>query len=84
MRDSIATDTGSADFRTIKRFLPYLWPAGQARLKARVFVAMLLVIAAKTTQLTVMPFALGGAVDHMTKGQSDGLTIARQMGLLEP
>jgi ABC-type transport system involved in Fe-S cluster assembly fused permease/ATPase subunit len=76
MRDSIATDAGNADFRTIKRFLPYLWPAGQARLKTRVFVAMLLVIAAKTTQLTVMPFALGGAVDRMTKGQSDALTLA--------
>ncbi|WP_419816177.1 ABCB family ABC transporter ATP-binding protein/permease [Glacieibacterium sp.] len=76
MRDSIATEAGNADFRTIKRFLPYLWPAGQAKLKTRVFVAMLLVIAAKTTQLTVMPFALGGAVDRMTKGQSDALTLA--------
>jgi len=49
---------------TLKRFLPYLWPADDAGLRARVVAAMMLVIAAKAITL-IMPFAYKGAIDHM-------------------
>ncbi len=53
-----------ADLGTIRRFLPYLWPAGRADLKARVLLALLLVLAAKAV-LLAMPFALKAIVDGM-------------------
>ncbi|WP_194751840.1 ABCB family ABC transporter ATP-binding protein/permease [Thermaurantiacus tibetensis] len=55
---------GDADLRTIRRFLPYLWPAGRPDLKARVVVALVLVLAAKAV-LLAMPFALKAIVDGM-------------------
>ena len=45
-----------AGWGTLRRFLPYLWPAGEPALKSRVVVAVLLVLAAKAATLT-MPFA---------------------------
>ena len=40
---------------TLKRFLPYLWPAKNLGLRWRIVVAVLLIIAAKGTMLT-LPF----------------------------
>jgi ATP-binding cassette subfamily B protein len=60
---------GDADLQTLLRFLPYLWPAGRSDLKARVLVALLLVLAAKAVALS-MPFALKAVVDTM-----DGATV---------
>ncbi|MEI6418175.1 MAG: ABC transporter ATP-binding protein/permease [Sphingomonadales bacterium] len=53
-----------AGWATLRRFLPYLWPAGRPGLKARVVLALLLVLAAKSINL-VMPFAYKGAIDAM-------------------
>ena len=61
---------GDADFATLKRFLPYLWPAGRPALKARVVTALVLVLLTKTVQL-VMPFAYKGVIDRMA-GASTG------------
>ena len=66
---------GKADFGTLKRFLPYLWPKAQPALRARVVAAMLLVLLAKSTSL-VMPFAFKGAIDRMAAGVPDGIQIA--------
>jgi ATP-binding cassette subfamily B protein len=55
---------GDADLATLLRFLPYLWPAGRTDLKARVLLALLLVLAAKALTLS-MPFALKAVVDGM-------------------
>jgi len=55
---------GDADFKTLKRFLPYLWPAGRPALKARVVAALILVLVAKAV-LLVMPFAYKGVIDRM-------------------
>jgi len=44
---------GDADFRTLRRFLPYLWPAGRGDLKLRVVVAMLLVLLGKGITLAM-------------------------------
>ncbi len=71
---SKANDPGWAPLR---RFLPYLWPAGEPGLKARVVLAVILVFAAKAATLT-MPFAYKAAIDRMSAGMNDaaGLAIA--------
>ena len=66
---------GKADFGTLKRFLPYLWPKAEPALRTRVVGAMLLVLLAKSTSL-VMPFAFKGAIDRMAAGVPDGIQIA--------
>ena len=71
------TDTATPEhgFATLRRFLPYLWPAGYPALKARVVIALLLVLAAKAAVLT-MPFAYKGAIDRMTPGQEPAAMLA--------
>jgi ATP-binding cassette subfamily B protein len=64
-----------ADFAVLKRFMPYLWPVGEPRLRARVIGALILVLVAKSTTL-VMPFAFKGAIDRMAAGVPDGIQIA--------
>ena len=61
----------------MRRFLPYLWPAGETALKARVVLALLLVLVAKGATLT-MPFAYKAAIDRMAAGldAAVGLAIA--------
>ncbi len=66
---------GRADLVTLKRFLPYLWPAGRPELKVRVAVAMVLVITAKSVML-IMPFAFKGIIDRMAPGLEQGVDIA--------
>jgi len=67
-------DPGWAAFR---RFLPYLWPAGQAALKTRVILAMVLVFAAKGA-LIAMPYAYKAIIDRMAPGfeHAVGLAVA--------
>jgi ATP-binding cassette subfamily B protein len=64
-------------WRALRRFLPYLWPAGAPALRARVVVAVLLVFAAKAATL-VMPFAYKSAIDRMSHGVTPaaGLAVA--------
>ena len=75
MRDSTATDTTPADVTTLRRFLPYLWPAGRTGLRRRVVASMLLVLLAKSTTL-LMPFAYKGAIDRMSAGGQAGVWLA--------
>jgi ATP-binding cassette, subfamily B, heavy metal transporter len=56
-----------AGWATLRRFLPYLWPKHAPALRARVVVAVLLVLAAKAATLT-MPFAYKAAIDRMSGG----------------
>ena len=53
-----------ADWGTVRRFLPYLWPAENMGLRWRIIVAALFVVLAKIVVLT-LPFAYAGAVDTM-------------------
>ncbi|HTM96773.1 MAG TPA: ABC transporter transmembrane domain-containing protein, partial [Croceibacterium sp.] len=53
-----------ADWGTVRRFLPYLWPAGNKGLRWRIVVAAGFVLLAKIVVLT-LPFAYAGAVDRM-------------------
>ena len=54
-----------AGFNTLLRFLPLLWPRGEAELKVRVVVALTLVLAGKAIAL-LMPFAYKAVVDGMS------------------
>ena len=54
----------NAGFSALWRFLPMLWPRGETELKARVVLAVLLVLAGKAAVL-VMPFAYKAVIDGM-------------------
>jgi ABC-type transport system involved in Fe-S cluster assembly fused permease/ATPase subunit len=54
-----------AGMNTLLRFLPLLWPKGEAELKARVIAALVLVLAGKAIGLAV-PYALKWVVDSMS------------------
>ncbi len=62
-RDSAARHQG---WQTIRRFLPYLWPKENRRLRWQIVIAMLLVLASKATVLS-LPFAYKQAIDAMAK-----------------
>ncbi|MDG2005391.1 MAG: ABC transporter ATP-binding protein/permease [Novosphingobium sp.] len=63
-------------WQTVARFLPYLWPADNKTLRWRIVVAVLLIVAAKGTTLT-LPFFYKMAVDAMTiASDKPVLTIA--------
>ena len=53
---------------TLRRFLPYLWPVGETRLKARIVAAMLLVAASKLVQIFGSAYPLKYAIDRMATG----------------
>ena len=53
---------------TLRRFIPYLWPADAPGLKARIVGAMTFVVLSKLVQVYGAPFALQGAVDRMASG----------------
>ncbi|MFC3712658.1 ABCB family ABC transporter ATP-binding protein/permease [Sphingoaurantiacus capsulatus] len=65
----------SPSFTTLRRFLPYLWPAESPGLRVRVAVALVLVLLAKAITL-VMPFAYKGAIDELAKGVDAGIALA--------
>jgi ABC-type transport system involved in Fe-S cluster assembly fused permease/ATPase subunit len=64
-----------AGWAALRRFLPYLWPAGAPALRARVLLAVLLVFAAKAATL-VMPFAYKAAIDRMSHGVTPAAGLA--------
>src|SRR5688500_15364889 len=61
------TERKGGSFATLLRFLPMLWPKGEAELKARVVAAVLLVLAGKAAVL-LMPFAYKAIIDRMSGG----------------
>ena len=72
-------EQASAGWRTLTRFIPHLWEPGQTRLKARVVIAVLLVLAGKAITLA-MPFAFKGAVDRMSG--TEGAAVSIIIGLV--
>jgi ATP-binding cassette subfamily B protein len=76
-----ASDPGAkADLRTLERFLPYLWPADAPGARARILVAMLLVLVSKGVQLS-MGFLLAAAIDRMAPGNESAASLATGMVL---
>jgi ATP-binding cassette subfamily B protein len=69
------TTKPNAGFAALWRFLPMLWPKGQAELKARVIVAVLLVLAGKAATL-LMPFAYKAVIDGMATHRSPLTMVA--------
>ena len=75
MRPLESSDTTpKAGWSAMRRFLPYLWPAGEPRLKARVVIAFLLVLLAKGVSLST-GFVYKGAIDIMS-GSARGADAA--------
>ena len=75
-------DTSSAEtqhdpegWATLRRFLPYMWPRDNPRLKRRIIGSMAFVLAAKATILA-LPFAYKKAVDSMTTPANEGVMVA--------
>ncbi|MCY1669686.1 ABC transporter ATP-binding protein/permease [Novosphingobium sp. SL115] len=64
-------------WQTLRRFLPYLWPADNAGLRRRVIGAFAMVLLGKAVTLA-LPFAYKNAVDAMTlkAGAEPALTVA--------
>jgi len=55
----------NAGFGALWRFIPMLWPKGEPELRARVIIAVILVLAGKAVTL-LGPYALKLAVDRMS------------------
>ena len=70
----------SGSLRTLASLFPYLWPAGQAEMRARVVVALLLLASAKGA-LVCVPILYGRAVDHLT-GDTVSLALVLPVGLI--
>ena len=62
-------------WQTLRRFLPYLWPADAPALRRRVVLAMTCVLLAKAVTL-LMPFAYKAAVDRMAPGLEPAAGLA--------
>ena len=75
MRDSAAVTDATPDLKTLRRFLPYLWPRESQGLRRRVALSMLLVVAGKAVNY-VMPYSLKGAIDRMSHGPNGGVMLA--------
>jgi ABC-type transport system involved in Fe-S cluster assembly fused permease/ATPase subunit len=69
------TDRPEPSFSTLRRFLPYLWPKDKPALRARVAIALALVLLSKAVVL-IMPFAYKGAIDRMTPGMEPAVMLA--------
>ncbi|MBD3730938.1 MAG: ABC transporter ATP-binding protein/permease [Sphingomonadales bacterium] len=66
---------GHETWPTLRRFLPYLWPADRPTLKRRIAIAMLLVLVAKATTLA-LPYAYKRAVNAMTTPANEAAMVA--------
>jgi ABC-type transport system involved in Fe-S cluster assembly fused permease/ATPase subunit len=66
-----------AGWSALRRFLPYLWPKNEPGLRARVVIAVLLVLMAKGVSLST-GFIYKAAIDRMSAGMeaAAGLAIA--------
>jgi ATP-binding cassette, subfamily B, heavy metal transporter len=62
-------------WKTLGRFLPYLWSRSNASLKRRIIFALLLVLAAKATTLA-LPFAYKQAIDALANPTGDAVAVA--------
>ena len=67
MRDSNAVIDANPDLKTLRRFLPYLWPADAPALRHRVLWSMLLLTAGLSVKYA-MSFTLAGAITRMSAG----------------
>ena len=64
-----------ADWATVRRFLPYLWPAGRRDLRGRILGSAVFVVLAKIVVLA-LPLAYGKAIDTMAAKGSGAFSLA--------
>ena len=62
------------DWQTIRALLPYMWPQDRLDLRARVIIAMVLLVAAKGATVTV-PVILKHAVDALSALSTPSVTL---------
>jgi ABC-type transport system involved in Fe-S cluster assembly fused permease/ATPase subunit len=60
---------------TLRRFLPYLWPREHPGMRARIVVALGLVVISKLVQLS-MAWLYGRAIDRMVPGMESAVGLA--------
>ncbi|MET4898085.1 ABC transporter ATP-binding protein/permease [Sphingomonadaceae bacterium jetA1] len=60
---------------TLRRFLPYLWPAGAPALRVRIGAAMVLVIVSKLIQVLGAAYTLKYAIDRMAGGDRSAVML---------
>ena len=77
--DHASIEAEKADWATIRRFLPYLWPKDEPELRIRIIIALGLILVSKALILS-MPFAYKAVVDSMTapdaaRDAEAGLTV---------
>lgn len=70
-----SSQPADASFATLKRFLPYLWPAGDRQARARVVISMTLVLLSKAVTLS-MGWLYKGAIDRMTTPANAAVMVA--------
>jgi len=68
MPPSMPTSSEQPLIPTLRRFLPYLWPAGEPTLRARIVLAMGFVLVSKLVQVFGAAYTLKYAVDRMATG----------------
>ena len=79
-------NTTSADnarhdgWHTLRRFVPYLWPADNNALRWRISIAILLILATKAVTLA-LPFAYKGAIDAMGVTGDPAMTPAMTVAM---
>ncbi len=66
---------GTPDARTLRRFLPYLWPANSPGLRQRVLLSMLFLALGKSVGY-VMPYSLKFAIDRMSSHVPGAVMLA--------
>ncbi|WP_221792200.1 ABCB family ABC transporter ATP-binding protein/permease [Aquisediminimonas sediminicola] len=74
-------DVPTPGMDVMRRFLPYLWPKDQPALRARIILAMVLILLSKAVQIS-MGFLYGAAVNRMAPGHQQaaiGLAMALVM-----
>ncbi len=74
----------SGQLKTLRRLLPYLWPADRGDLRLRVLIAVILMIAAKGATV-VVPLILREAVNALTPAETAAgvaVVLAVPLGLL--
>jgi len=73
--------TRTGEWTTVKTLLPYLWPSGETGLRVRVVIAMVLLIAAKATNVSV-PIFYKQAVDTLTAGGKVDVMVGVPVALI--
>ncbi len=68
-------------WHTLRRFLPYLWPRDHPSLRARIVIALILVLFAKGVTLA-LPYAYRNAVDTMSGSEAASEAVSVAMALV--